>query len=64
LTSVLGLPLDLAKAILEQAGETVECHEVQCRKGSPGADERVIAVRSETGKTVLLYAGFHTSIEN
>lgn len=64
MTEVLGMPLDAAVLLAERAGKSVECSEVSCRKGHPGTDLRVVSVREEEGKTILLYAGFRTTIDN
>ena len=63
MTELLGMPLDTATNVMERAGKTVECREVSCRKGNPGSDLRVVSVREEEGKTILLYSGFRTTID-
>ena len=60
----LGLPLALAKAQYSAAGVPVETVEARSRKGSGGADARVIRERSLPGGGVqLTYAYFLTEPE-
>jgi len=62
LTSVLGLPLELAREILLGEGVSVTCLEARSRKGVPdGTDARVIrqTVLDENHAS-LLYAVFRT----
>ena len=65
MTSVLGLPLDQAKALLEQEGVTVLAEETRSKKGvENGVDARVIRqdILDET-HVRLLYAIFRTEPE-
>jgi len=62
--ALLGLPLEQARAMLEEAGKTVLCTEIRSRKGVMGADApRVIRVRESGDGVELIYAIFQTSID-
>ena len=65
MTSVLGLPLDQAKALLEQEGVTVLAEETRSKKGvENGVDARVIRQDNLDETHVrLLYAIFRTEPE-
>ena len=65
MTSVLGLPLDQAKALLEQEGITVLAEETRSKKGvENGVDARVIRQDNLDETHVrLLYAIFRTEPE-
>ena len=63
MTDVVGLPLELASAILKAEGETVDCVEVSSKKGSKGNDARVIKTkRTEQGVTVY-WSRFQTEVQ-
>lgn len=64
--SVLGLPLDRARALLERENVTLAFEEVRSKKGvAGGTDARVIrqTVQDETHAT-LVYAVFRTEPED
>ena len=60
--SVLGLPLDRAKQLLEGSGWTVTLEEARSKKGVPGGtDARVIRQTQTVESTAaLVYAVFRT----
>lgn len=62
MTSVLGLPLDLAKELLLREGISVTCLEARSKKGVPdGTDTRVIRqIMLKENHASLLYAVFRT----
>lgn len=63
MTSVLGLPVPEATAILERGGKAVRLIEVRSKKGGKGEDRRVIkTVETETG-TIVYWSAFKTEID-
>ena len=60
--SVLGLPLDRAKALLESSGWTVTLEEARSKKGVPGGTDARVIRQTQTGDSTaaLVYAVFRT----
>ena len=60
--SVLGLPLDRAKQLLEGSGWTVTLEEARSKKGVPdGSDARVIRqTQLDEATVMLIYSVFRT----
>ena len=64
--SVLGWPLNRAKAYLQEAGYAVVLEEVRSRKGIEGGEKRVVRQREqeEAGErsVLLTWAAFQTDV--
>lgn len=63
MSSVLGLDPDTAAALLAADGKPVRFVEVRSKKGSKGADRRVIKVAHADGETVLYWSAFATEVD-
>ena len=63
MTSLLGLPLSEAVQRLEAAGDTPVCVEVSSRKGSKGADARVIKVTRGPNGPIVYWSRFQTNVQ-
>ena len=63
MSSVLGLDPDTAAALLAADGKPVRFVEVRSKKGSKGADRRVIKVAHADGETVLYWSAFRTEVD-
>ena len=61
--NVLGLPLATAVALLTADGYAVETAETRSRKGTEGADLRVLRQREHDGTVNILYAAFTTTLQ-
>ena len=60
--SVLGLPLDRAKQLLEGSGWTVTLEEARSKKGVAGGTDARVIRQTKTGESTaaLVYAVFRT----
>ena len=60
--SVLGLPLDRAKQLLEGSGWTVTLEEARSKKGVEGGTDARVILQTQTGESTaaLVYAVFRT----
>ena len=60
---VLGLPLKTAVERLQADGQTIVLVEVRSRKGSRGADARVIKTEPALNGTIVYWSRFSTTTE-